>query len=76
MAKGITEYSHKHPLPKAICNAIWPTFDSLSTNRLLERCLHGSTQNANESLNALIWQRAPKELHCADSKLSSSLPVN
>ena len=63
IANGTQEYCHKHPLPKAICKAIRPTFDALSTNRLLERCLHGSTQNANESLNALIWQHAPKELH-------------
>ena len=63
IANGTQEYCHKHPLPKAICKAIRPTFDALSANRLLERCLHGSTQNANESLNALIWQHAPKELH-------------
>ena len=28
--------------------------------KLLERYLHGKTQNANESLNGMIWQRAPK----------------
>ena len=47
------EHSHKHPLPKAICNAIRPTFDALTTNKLFERCLHDSIQNSNESLNAL-----------------------
>ena len=63
LARGTKEYCHKHPLPKAICNTIRPIFEALSANKLLERCLHGNTQNANESLNALIWQRAPKELH-------------
>ena len=31
---------------------------------LLERCLGGYTQNANESFNATIWQLAPKHFHC------------
>lgn len=30
---------------------------------LLSRCLHGGTQNQNEAINALIWQRATKETH-------------
>jgi len=31
---------------------------------LLERCVGGHTQNANESLNVTIWRLAPKHLHC------------
>ena len=32
----------------------------LSKETLLSKCLHGKTQNQNESYNALIWERLPK----------------
>lgn len=67
-AKGTTDYHHDHPLPEAVAKAILPSFEALSDVDLLRRCLHGRTQNRNEALNALIWQRATKETH-------SGLPV-
>ena len=30
---------------------------------MLEKCLHGKTQNANESFNGTIWNRVPKSNH-------------
>ena len=33
------------------------------------KCLHGKTQNQNESFNAMIWERAPKNTYCANEKL-------
>ena len=63
LAKETTEYSHTHPLPSAVANAIHSTFEALSDQDLLRRCLHGGTQNRNEAINALIWQRATKETH-------------
>ena len=35
-------------------------FLNLSSDALLSRCLHGKTQNQNESFNATIWNRIPK----------------
>ena len=35
----------------------------------LPKCLHGKTQNANESLNGIIWERLPKIRYCGLSKL-------
>lgn len=67
-AKGTTDYHHKHPLPAAVAKAILPSFEALSDPDLLKRCLHGGTQNRNEAINALIWQRVTKETY-------SSLPV-
>ena len=32
----------------------------LSSDELLSKCLHGKTQNQNESFNATIWERLPK----------------
>ena len=37
-----------------------PVFEELSTDKLLGKCLHGLTQNQNESFNATIWERLPK----------------
>ena len=36
---------------------IRPVWLSLSENDRLERCLHGRTQNVNETFNALVWQQ-------------------
>ena len=36
-------------------------FESLSDDSLLLKCLHGKTQNQNESFNGLIWRRTPKD---------------
>lgn len=49
-------------LPKAVLNAVKPVYLSLCSRELLCKCLHGKTQNANESLNGTIWQRVPKEV--------------
>ena len=34
----------------------------LSEGALLEKCLHGRTQNVNEPFNAIVWQRCPKTI--------------
>ena len=34
---------------------------------------HGNTQNANESFNSLIWERAPKTRYCGLPKLKLSV---
>ena len=38
-----------------------PIFSDLSDDNLLCKCLHGKTQNKNESFNGLIWRRTPKD---------------
>lgn len=53
-------YSHKSPIPEAIMAAIKPTFKALVDPNLLKKCLHGKTQNVNESVNSVIWARIPK----------------
>ena len=59
---GKTTYKKKVNLPKAIKDAVMPTFKDLSKDELLTKCLHGQTQNANEALNKIIWQRCPKSI--------------
>ena len=55
-------YQHKDPIPQAIVPLIQPIYAQLGSKSLLEKCLHGYTQNANESLHHIIWQFCPKEL--------------
>ena len=42
-------------------NEIKPVFQDLSDIKMLEKCLHGMTQNCNESFDQLIWNRCPKK---------------
>ena len=39
---------------------IKPVFKDLAKTELLEKCLEGYTQNANESINSVIWKYSPK----------------
>ncbi|GFT52296.1 uncharacterized protein TNCV_1065221 [Trichonephila clavipes] len=49
-------------LSNEVLNTIKPTYLELCTKELLTKCLHGKTQNSNECLNGVIWQRMPKEV--------------
>ena len=44
-------------------------YEKLTDEKELTKCLHGQTQNANESFNSLIWERAPKTKFCSLNKL-------
>ena len=44
-----------------VVKEVKPVYARLSEDSLLEQCLHGKTQNQNEALNKMIWERAPKE---------------
>ena len=39
-----------------------PVFEELSDDKLLRKCLHGKTQNQNESYNSTIWHRILKSI--------------
>ena len=54
-------FKHVHGLSDAIIEVIEPIYDELTSPDLLCKCLHGMTQNNNECLNKLIWDRCPKE---------------
>ncbi|XP_044580501.1 uncharacterized protein LOC123262383 [Cotesia glomerata] len=64
-AKALGTEPPKHPTPlhPDVQKAIFPIYQDLSRVDLLERCLGGHTQNANESFNSTIWRMAPKHLH-------------
>ena len=54
-------YKHSPGIPIIIRDTIKPIFVSLSDDTLLSKCLHGKTQNNNESLNGVIWKRCPQD---------------
>jgi len=59
---GSTLYKKSINLPIWIHDIIKPIFQELSSDELLSKCLQGKTQNANESLNNLIWRKCPKNV--------------
>ena len=62
-ALGTSDYEHSNLRPRAVADTIRPIFEDPSNKNLLKHCVHGDTRNQNESINALIWQRATKETH-------------
>ncbi|GFU56650.1 uncharacterized protein TNCV_3930461 [Trichonephila clavipes] len=53
-------YKHKNSLPVAVVEVMCPILRDLSHPDLLKKCLHGKTQNSNESFHNVIWSRVPK----------------
>ena len=67
---GTKEYKSKGELPLDIRMAILPIYKDLCKKENLSKCLHGKTQNANESFNGMIWNRIPKANHVALNTLA------
>ena len=53
----------KCDLPIDVRKTILPINQSLCKTEMLEKCLHGKTQNGTESSNGMIWNREPKVTH-------------
>ena len=53
----------KTTISLAICKKkIEHVFRDLGSDELLKKCLYGRTQNANEAINQIIWQKCPKRV--------------
>ncbi|GFW62453.1 uncharacterized protein LOC101238613 [Trichonephila clavipes] len=48
--------------PNKIINQMKPTYLKLCDETLLKKCLHGKTQNCNESYNNILWNIVPKNI--------------
>ena len=55
------ENQRRKKLPPSFLQHMIPLYTRLSHPDLLRRCVLGLTQNQNESFNATIWKRCPKE---------------
>jgi len=62
-ALGTKYYKPGSGLPLEIIKHVKPIYQDLSKPELLGKCLHGKTQNANESFHGMIWNRIPKTCH-------------
>ena len=49
-------------IAEEVYDMIRPVWLRLSENKLLEKCLHGRTQNVNEAFSAFVWHRCPKTI--------------
>jgi len=49
-------------LPVEVNAELKPIYLKLSEDALLTRCLDGTTQNQDEALHGMIWDRVPKEM--------------
>ena len=70
---GKNTYLEMITIDKAVSDVIAPIFfhNDLGSEVLLSKCLHGETQNVNESLNNLIWTRCPKRIYVGNSVLKT-----
>ncbi|GFX74539.1 uncharacterized protein TNCV_3214261 [Trichonephila clavipes] len=62
-------YIHKHSLPESILLKVKRVFRDLTEKDFLKKCLHGRTQNPNESFNKCIWERIPKTVFVGNETL-------
>ena len=70
---GGPKYTLRGPLPKAVFDEVKPIYVRLTDRDLLNRCSRSATQNANESLNGLIWTMCPKETFCSRQVVETAL---
>ena len=66
---GTNLYKHGKGFDPDVLKHVKPGYMKLTADSELPKCLHGQTQNANESLNSLIWERASKSRYCGLTKL-------
>ena len=60
---------NENVLPKFVLDELKPVLETLSGDELLLKCLHGDTQNNNESYHNLIWNRCPKNVFVGRQRL-------
>eukprot|EP00795_Rhopilema_esculentum_P009958 gene9957-18570_t len=60
--RGNLEKANARMLPSFVLDEMRPVFEILTSTELLSRCMHGGTQNVNESFHHLIWSLCPKEI--------------
>ena len=59
-AKGTSKFKPGAGLQLKVIAKVKPIYARLSGEHLLQKCLHGLTQNYYESFNCMIWDRVPK----------------
>ena len=70
---GTNNYVEKDGLPIAVKKLIEPVFRELSEPGLLVKCIDGFTQNNNEALNQIVWQKCPKNIFVGKTVLEMAV---
>lgn len=63
----------KTPLTEANVKKMMPLYHRLSSGSLLEKCLAGKTNNANEALHNIYWSKCPKTSFSSQIKLETGI---
>ena len=58
-----------------VAEHIREVYERLSEPELLRRCIEGKTQNANESIHALIWSRCPMHVSVGMQRMEISVAL-
>ena len=67
---AVDSYTHTNNLPKAVME-----IQDLAAPALLEKCLEGYTQNANECVNSVIWTLCPKRKNHGLTTVNTAVAV-
>ena len=57
----------------SVIKLVRPIYMALMNPRELAKCIHGKTQNQNESFNSMIWERVPKITYVGKDILDSAV---
>ncbi|GBN21267.1 hypothetical protein AVEN_43982-1 [Araneus ventricosus] len=60
--KPKTHSTMKTPLSNVVVEKIMPVYQRRASTEILNRCTSAKTQNQNESLHGVIWNKCPKEV--------------
>ena len=66
-------FKHGSGLPDNVIAKVKPLFQRLSEDSLLEKFLHGKTQNQNEAVNGMVCECVPEEVFVGREKLEFGL---
>ena len=67
--------SKEKKLPATFLKELLPLYKRLSEPGLLRRCVLGLTQNQNESFNATVWKKCPKEKRYGAASVKRALHI-
>lgn len=68
-APGSHKKNVRTPLNQLCFNEILPLYERLTEESLLTRCARCLTQNANESLHSVLWNRCSKEIFVSKTRV-------
>lgn len=65
----------KIPLTENVAARNLPVYQRLASDSLLNRCVSGKTQNANEALHHLLWSKCPKTVFVSKNTLLMAISI-